>query len=134
MSLLALAKTVRSDQRGVAAVEMAMVAPIIAGLALVSVNVWDATQRRQQQDEALRVASQYYMLGGDNDARARELGLAAWADKPADGDVVISRIYRCGDSQVNAAALCGTAQTPPNTMVKIVARASTVRSEMVRVR
>ena len=132
-----------SDQRGVAAVEMALVGPVIAVLALVSMNLWQATLRRQQQDEALRVASQYYMLGGADDARARELGLAAWVDRPANGNLTVSRVYRCGDAAVAATELCGAEQTPPATMVRIVAsatfegaafQASQVRSEMVRVR
>lgn len=143
MPLITFARTFRMDERGVAAVEMALVAPIIAGIALVSMNLWQATLRRQQQEEALRVASQYYMLGGNDDARARELGLAAWVDKPANATMVVSRVYRCGDAQVEAATLCGDAQTPPATMVKIVASAtfegavfqpSQTRSEMVRVR
>lgn len=143
MARCEITNTFGRDQRGVAAVEMALVAPIIAGLILVSLNLWQAAQRRQEQGEALRVASQYYMLGGADDARARELALAAWVDKPVNADVIISRVYRCGDTEVEAGALCGAAQTPPATMVKIVASATfdgaafqpvQIRSEMVRVR
>jgi hypothetical protein len=143
MNLRKLIRTFQADQSGVAAVEMALVAPIIVGLAFVSVNLWEATLRRQQQDEALRVASQYYINGGSDDTKARQLGLSAWPNKPQTGDIAISRLHRCGESSVSSTTLCGSAQTPPATIVKIVASATVdgapfqpvqVRTEMIRVR
>lgn len=143
MPLRELVSRFHADERGVAAVEMALVAPVIAGLAFVSINLWEATLRRQQQDEALRVASQYYLTGGSDDAKARTLGLAAWTNRPEGGDIVIDRIYRCGSTNVSSTTLCGTEQVPPATIIRLVATATTtgaafqpaqVRTEMVRVR
>jgi len=132
-----------SDVRGVAAIEMAIVAPILAGLAFTSVNLWEATMRRQSMDEALRVGSQYYLQGGVTDADARALALAAWQNKPSDAEITITRLRRCEETVVNAStSLCGT-QVPPALYAKLTARAtasgapfqpSFERSEIVRVR
>ncbi len=143
MPMVAAVKRFIANERGAAVVEMALVAPVLAGLAFVSVNLWEATLRQQQEDEALRVASQYYFNGGSDDSKARLLGLAAWRNRPEDGDIQITRLYRCGESAATATTLCGTEQTPPATIVKIVASATVegaafqeeqIRSEMVRVR
>ena len=133
----------KSDARGVAAIEMALVAPVIAGLAFTSVNLWEATMRRQSMDQALRVGSQYYLQGGSADADARGLALAAWQNKPAGADISISRLYRCGDAVVTLSTpLCGS-ELPPAIFAKLTATATSegavfqaayARSEIVRVR
>lgn len=142
MTLGSLFLRLKSDERGVAAVEMALVAPVIAGLAFLSINLWEATMRRQQMDEALRVASQYYLNGGLTDAHARQLGLAAWVNKPPNGDMEIHRRFRCGSTSVTSTTVCAN-QTPPAAFAEITASATTpgatfqatqIRQEMVRVR
>jgi Flp pilus assembly protein TadG len=142
MKLRLLLNRLKSDERGVAALEMALVAPVIAGLAFLSINLWEATMRRQQMDEALRVSSQYYLNGGSSDTDAKQLGVSAWVNKPANGKIDIDRLYRCGATSATATTVC-SGFVPPATIVRITASGTTpgatfqatqVRQEMVRVR
>ena len=84
------------DERGVAAVEMALIAPFIVGFAVMSINVWDVGMRKQDMRGALKQGAQYYLNGGTNDTTASAVTLANWNHQPALVSVVINRVYRCG--------------------------------------
>jgi len=130
------------DTRGVAAVEMALITPFIVGFALMSVNVWDVGMRKQDMRGALKLASQYYMNGGQADDDARSIALSSWQRKPANSTFTIARFCQCAA----VAAACGTLcpdSTPPAVYVRMVANATSPNAmfspvqtdqELVRVR
>ena len=74
-----------ADRRGVAALEMALITPAIAGVALLSFEVWQAAGRAADMRTALKAGAQYYMNGGSDDTAARSMAISAWERKPADG-------------------------------------------------
>lgn len=102
------------EEGGVAAVEMAMIAPFVAGFAVLSINVWDIGMRKQDLTGALKVGAQYYMNGGGDDAAAKAIALAQWNHKPATADVTITRSYFCADgtSISDATTLCVDLKVP----------------------
>ena len=102
----------RADQSGAAAVELAMVAPILAGMAVVSFGIWQTGVQNQDARAALDVAAEYYMNGGTNDTTAASLALSAWSNKPADGAVHTVRSYRCGDIPAIITTVCSGGRTP----------------------
>jgi len=112
-----------SDNRGVAAVEMAFIAPVIAGLAFASVNLWEAASRKQEMSAAVHTASQYYLSGGQDDSDAQGLAMSAWDGRPDDGAVSITRSCRCGVTAATCSALCESGQ-PPAVLVRITAQAT----------
>ena len=89
------------DDTGVAAVEMALIAPFLVGFAVLSMNVWDVGMRKQDMKGALKIGAQYYLNGGTSDTNAKAVALAAWNHKPTGADITITRVYRCG-SDVSA--------------------------------
>ena len=89
------------EEGGVAAVELALILPFIAGFAVVSINVWDVGMRKQDMKGALKIGAQYYLNGGTSDTNAKAVALAAWNHKPGVADITITRVYRCG-SDVSA--------------------------------
>lgn len=104
-----------ADERGVAAVEMAMIAPFLALFAVTSINVWDAAQRKEDLRGALKVAAQYYLKGKSNDTEAAAVAANAWNHKPNGATVVITRQYRCGsgtDTVANDSTLCADGSAP----------------------
>jgi Flp pilus assembly protein TadG len=111
------------DRRGVAAVEMALVAPILAVVALLSFEVWQAAGRSADMRTALKAGAQYYMNGGADDADARTLALSAWRDPPAGGVINVSRACACGEAAQVCTALCADS-TPPAALVTLHAQAS----------
>lgn len=94
------------DTRGAAAVEMAIVAPVIAGLALVSAEVWMMAMDKQRAATALDAAVDYYLGGGVSDAEAAQVAMDAWEDPPSGADVDYLRSGRCGATEVQLEALC----------------------------
>lgn len=99
------------DQGGGAAIEMAIVTPVIAGLALVSAEVWMMSMDKQKAATALEAASDYYMSGGLSDEEAVDVAMAAWSDAPQDGEVSPVRSGRCGIEAADISELCADGST-----------------------
>lgn len=91
---------------GGAAIEMAIVTPVIAGLALVSAEVWMMAMDKQRAATALDAASDYYMGGGLSDDEAAGVAMAAWREAPQGARVSHSRSGRCGATMADVAAQC----------------------------
>lgn len=111
------------DVTGVAALETALVAPIIAGLAVVSLTVWQTASRIEDMHVALKAGATYYMNGGTDDTAAKNLILQSWPTTPANAAVSVQRICKCA----GAAAICGTlcsGTTPPAVYVTMSATAT----------
>lgn len=94
------------NRRGGAAVEMAIVAPVIAGLALVSAEVWMMAMDKQRAATALDAAVDYYMGGGLSDAEASAVALDAWEDPPGAAEVAYARSGRCAADVVTLNIVC----------------------------
>jgi Flp pilus assembly protein TadG len=113
-----------ADERGSAAIELALVAPVLAILAVASFGVWESGARSQDMRAALDVAAEYYMNGGTDDAVARALSREGWRNKPPNGDVTTARDFRCGESDAQENAVCPGGRTPA-AYVTLTASAST---------
>jgi Flp pilus assembly protein TadG len=101
------------DDRGVAAVEMALIAPFIVGFAVMSINVWDVGMRKQDMRGALKIGAQYYLNGGTTDTTAKAVAISSWHHKPAVADITITRVYRCGaDISADAVTPCADTLLP----------------------
>lgn len=94
------------DKRGAAAIEMALIAPVIAGLAAISYGIWQDFADRQDARAALDVAADYYMQGGGTDSTAQTLAVGNWPNPPEGITVAISRDYKCGASAATDTTVC----------------------------
>ena len=97
---------IAKDNRGAAAVEMAIVTPVIAGLALVSAEVWMMAMDKQRAATALDAAVDYYMGGGVSDAEASAVAMDAWKDPPSAAAVAYARSGRCSAEIVELEVVC----------------------------
>jgi Flp pilus assembly protein TadG len=100
------------DHRGVAAVELALVAPILAGLTFAAFEVWRYTHDVQTMKDAVTAGVQYYMNGGRDDDDAKAIAEAAWASAPEDAAVAISRACLCGTAAHTCTTLCSNSTVP----------------------
>lgn len=100
------------NRHGGAAVEMAIVAPVVAGLALVSAEVWMMAMDKQRAATALEAAVDYYMGGGISDPEAAEVAMDAWDDPPSGANVSYARSGRCGVDEADLALLCADGDAP----------------------
>lgn len=102
------------DTRGAAAVEFAIVAPV---LAILLVGLVQGFKQRMDAQTALQAGIRYYHQGGAADATAKALAIRAWPNKPAEGDVLISRSCTCSEVVVLCTATCNA--TPPAVTVYV---------------
>lgn len=100
------------DRSGGAAVEMAIVAPVLVGMALLGFEVWKIGVGQQQAAAALDVAADYYMTGGLSDEAAVQAARNAWRDAPPNAEVTAVRSARCGQAEVEMTALCAGGRAP----------------------
>jgi Flp pilus assembly protein TadG len=114
-----LARLVR-DQRGVAAIEFALIIPILAGLVLFGLDGWLRINQATQMHSAIATGTRYYESGGSDDTAAATLALQSWAHVPGDGVVNATRSCTCGGATAVCTALCA-GNTLPNVYVTLSA-------------
>ena len=108
------------DTSGAAAVEFAIVAPVLALLLVGLVQGWFDVKARTDAQSAMQAGIRYYLQGGTDDTVARQFALAAWPSKPADGDVDVNRNCSCNGAVVLCTATCNS--QPPAVTVSVAAR------------
>lgn len=114
------------DEDAVAAVEMALIAPFIAGFAVLSVNVWDVGMRKQDMRGALKLGAQYYMNGGTDDTKGQAVAINNWNRKPAVASVTVSRSCLCGTTPTGSCdTICADGTTVPSIIVQLHGSATT---------
>jgi Flp pilus assembly protein TadG len=110
------------DERGAAAVEFGLIAPIMLVVTLLIFDVWNAANSLTRMHAAVTTGAQYVMGGSANDTTARSIVWNAWNNRPANAAVTVQRLCVCGATTVACTGLCPTTQTPPS--VTITLRAS----------
>ncbi len=108
------------DDRGVAAIEFALILPILAALVLLGIEGWLRINQVSQMRSALQTGSRYYQSGGSDDSAAAQLALQSWNNAPADATVSTSRSCSCGGVGASCSSLC-SGTTPPDVYVTLTA-------------
>jgi Flp pilus assembly protein TadG len=117
--LLALVR----DCAGVAAVELALVAPVIGAMTLVSFDVWQGAAATQDMRAALNAGVEYYLNGGTSDTGAQSAAMSAWQNAPGNAAISTVRGCQCGASTHSCSSLCSDG-APPWTVVTLSATAT----------
>ena len=108
------------EDRGAAAVELALIAPVIAFVALLSFDVWYKASLQRDEAAALDTGIDYYIGGGSDDASAQAVAMSAWNNAPADASVVVTRECRCGTATLACSSTCSSSGAPA-TYVRLTA-------------
>lgn len=111
------------NKSGAAVVELALVAPVIGTMVLISFGVWDVSARKQDMRTALGAASLYYMNGGSSDAAAETVAFDAWDSRPQGATLTSERVCRCETTVALCTDLCAGSK-PPSVFVKLTATAT----------
>lgn len=104
------------DKAGMAAVEFAMVLPILCLVCFGIADGWSYVTSYLQMRAGVKTAANLVMAGAGSDA-AKDTGtqavaLSSWDNKPDDAAVVLVRSYLCGTTVVNATTICGGTKLP----------------------
>lgn len=115
-----------SDKAGVAAVEFAMVLPILCLVLLGILDGWSYVTSSLSMRAGVKTAANLIMEGSAEDAVTQAAAIASWENRPADGQVTLSRIYMCGATVVDASTLLCSGQKARSIYVQIQASATWV--------
>ena len=100
------------DERGASAVELALIAPLLAVLTLGVDEFGHLTFQRTDMHGAIRSGSQYVLNGGRDLDVAREIVLRSWSTMPDDGQVEATRFCLCSNVQHACSAPCADNSVP----------------------
>lgn len=118
-----LARRFLRATKGTAAIEFALVLPILAAIAVTLPDVGNIAAGDINMESAVRASAQYAMNGGSNMATAQAIGTSSWTSKPAGATLTATSACLCG----GAAAVCGQIcqdGSQPQTYVTVTASAT----------
>ncbi|RAZ79764.1 TadE/TadG family type IV pilus assembly protein [Mesorhizobium atlanticum] len=94
------------DRTGIAAVELALVMPVLCAALLGVVDGWSYVTSSLAMRAGVKTAANLLLAGSSDDSATQAAALASWDNKPADAAVTVSRTYKCGTTVVDAATPC----------------------------
>ncbi|MBZ9821327.1 TadE/TadG family type IV pilus assembly protein [Mesorhizobium sp. CA4] len=100
------------DEAGIAAVELALVLPVLCAALLGIMDGWSYVTGSLSMRAGVKTAANLVMAGSADDSAIQAAALASWENKPSDAQVAISRIYQCGTTIVDASTLCSGSKAP----------------------
>lgn len=100
------------DARGIAALEFAFIAPVLAIIAILMTDVGMAAVGAMNMESAVRASVQYAMNGGTDLAVAKTLGMSTWSSQPSDATMSTSKMCKCGSSVVACTSTCSNGSQP----------------------
>lgn len=132
----------RRNRSGVAAVEFAFIAPILAAASLGLADVGSIVTGRMDMHSAVRTGAQYLMNGGKDLDVAKNLVLSSWTSRPTNGYVVANHFCMCATNLHACDALCDDGSIPESyiqlqayaTLEGLFADSSQAARELIRIR
>ena len=100
------------DGTGIAAVELALVLPVLCAALLGTMDGWSYVTSSLAMRAGVKTAANLVMAGSTDDTAIQAAALASWENKPSDAQVAISRIYQCGTTVVTSTTICSGPKVP----------------------
>ncbi|WP_192181057.1 TadE/TadG family type IV pilus assembly protein [Mesorhizobium amorphae] len=113
------------NQSGVAAVEFALVLPILCFVLLGIIDGWSFVSHSLSMRAGVKTAANLLMAGAANDTATQAIALSSWDRHPEDAQVTMVREYMCGSTLVDSTSLCAGPKVPM-ILVRIQATATWV--------
>jgi Flp pilus assembly protein TadG len=107
------------DERGAAAVEMALLTPFITTIVVAMVTIAPLMWTKQSMHVAVNTGSQYVMAGATNTTAIQQVALTGWSHRPDDGTITVTQYCTCAGVTASCNTICGSA--PPTRYTLITA-------------
>jgi Flp pilus assembly protein TadG len=110
--LMTRLRTLVADARGAAAVEFAIILPILSALVIGVIQYGGMIIANQQMHDGVSSGAVYVMRGGSDAATIKTVSLLGWANQPADATVTVTQVCSCAGVTGACNALCADGSYP----------------------
>ncbi|MDX8520692.1 TadE/TadG family type IV pilus assembly protein [Mesorhizobium dulcispinae] len=110
----------RKNRSGAAAVEFALVLPVLCTALFGIADGWSYVTSSMAMRAGVKTAANLLLAGASDDTAVQAAALASWEKKPADAAIAVTRTYKCGTTVVTSTTIC-TGQKLPSVFVQIQA-------------
>ena len=106
-----LRRIVRSTS-GAAAVEFAIILPVLAGMVIGIIQYGGMIIAYDQMHDAVSSGAVYVMRGGTASATIKSVAVAAWPNPPGDANVSVNQACLCAGVSSSCSSLCADGSYP----------------------
>jgi len=100
-------------EEGMAAVEFALIAPVLVAMVLALVDVSNMAAGTVNMQGAVRAAVQYFVNGNSDTSAAQTQGNNAWVSKPSSGATFnATKACKCGSASQDCSTPCADSTLP----------------------
>ncbi|MGA0599616.1 TadE/TadG family type IV pilus assembly protein [Caulobacter sp. KR2-114] len=110
--LTAVLRRFARDHGGAAAVEMALVSPLLAGLLVGIANYAPELDQAHKMRDAVQSAATYVMTGGSDPTAIRTVATTAWTGYGSGDTVSVSQWCSCAGVAGSCTTLCADSSVP----------------------
>ncbi len=112
MQLKATCRRCLNDRRGVAAVEFALIAPVLAAVVAGIAMVSPFLAANNGMHDAITAGSRYVMAGGTSPAAIQSVTQSAWSGYKSSDSVTVTQYCSCAGVQGACTTLCADGTVP----------------------
>lgn len=112
MTNLSILNRLWHRDRGNAAIEFALILPILSTIVITIADVTTIAVGTGQMQTAVRASVQYLMNGGTSTTTAQTVGTDAWNNEPTGGTLTINEACYCSGATHSCATLCSDNTSP----------------------
>ncbi|CAN7486038.1 pilus assembly protein [Mesorhizobium amorphae] len=96
----------RKNRSGAAAVEFALVLPVLCTALFGIADGWSYVTSSLAMRAGVKTAANLVMAGATDDSAIQAAAVASWEKKPDDAAVTVTRSYKCGTTVVTSTTTC----------------------------
>jgi Flp pilus assembly protein TadG len=100
------------DERGAAAVELALVAPFLAVILAGIATYAPELDKVHKMQDAVSTGSLYVMTGGTNATSIQNVALTAWTGHTTGDSITVTQWCACGSVSGTCTSLCADSSVP----------------------
>jgi Flp pilus assembly protein TadG len=101
-----------SAKDGAAAVEFAVVVPLLTAMLVGVIQYGGMIAANQQMHDGVSSAAVYVMRGGSDTNTIQSIGLSTWPNKPSDAVISVAQGCRCAGASAACTSLCADGTYP----------------------
>jgi Flp pilus assembly protein TadG len=110
--MLLRSRRLLKNESGLAAIEFAILLPVLAVMSLSLIDGWSLGSSMLSMRASVNTAANLLLQGVNDDQSVQATALASWGGRPSDGQITLTRIYKCGSVVVTAGTICSGAKAP----------------------